>query len=56
MTYYCLAAGGIGYLWIFGFALNAGLVVLLVVVLALVVTGVRMVRTPDAWNPEVVRV
>lgn len=55
MTYYCLAAGGIGYLWIFGFGLNAGLVVLLVVVAALVVTAVRVVRTPDAYNPEVVR-
>jgi lactate permease len=54
MTYYCLAAGGIGYLWIFGFAFNAGMVVLLVVVAALVLTAVRMLRTPDAYNPEVV--
>lgn len=53
MTYYCLTAGAIGYLWIFGFAFNAGMVVLLVVVAALVLTAVRMWRTSDALNPEV---
>lgn len=53
MTYYCLAAGGIGYLWIFGFAFNAGLVVLLLVVAALAVVAVRMLRGPDRYNPEV---
>jgi lactate permease len=55
MTYYCLTAGAIGYLWIFGFAFNAGMVVLLVVVAALVLTAVRMLRTSDTYNPEVVR-
>ena len=54
MTYYCLAAGGIGYLWIFGFAFNAGMVVLLVVVAALVLAAVRMLRKTDVHNPEVV--
>ena len=46
MTYYCLAAGGIGYLWIFGFAFNAGLVVLLGVVAALVLTAMRCCARP----------
>jgi lactate permease len=54
MTYYCLAAGGIGYLWIFGLGLNAGMIVLLVVVAALVLTGAWMLRRSDAYNPEVV--
>ena len=55
MTYYCLAAGGIGYLWIFGFAFNAGTVVLLLVVAALVALAVRALRKDDAYNPEVAR-
>jgi lactate permease len=54
MTYYCLAAGGIGYLWIFGLGLNAGMIVLLVVVAALVLTGAWMLRRSDVYNPEVV--
>jgi lactate permease len=56
MVYYCLAAGGIGYLWIFGFAFNVGMVVLLIVAAALVLTAVRMLRKSDALNPEVVPV
>ncbi|GAB2474614.1 L-lactate permease [Promicromonospora xylanilytica] len=55
MTYYCLAAGGVGYLWIFGFAFNAGMVVLLVLVAVLVWVAVWMLRKSDAYNPEVVR-
>lgn len=53
MTYYCLAAGGIGYLWIFGFAFNAGTIVLLLVVAALVTLAVLALRKDDAYNPEV---
>jgi lactate permease len=53
MTYYCLAAGGVGYLWIFGFGFNVGTVVLLVVVAALVGTATWMLRKEDAYNPEV---
>jgi lactate permease len=56
MTYYCLAAGGIGYLWVFGFAFNAGMVVLLLLVAALTLVTVRMLRRPDAYNPEVLPV
>ncbi|MFC4631032.1 L-lactate permease [Promicromonospora alba] len=54
MTYYCLAAGGIGYLWIFGFGFNVGTVMLLVVVAALVLAATWMLRKTDAYNPEVV--
>ena len=54
MTYYCLTAGAVGYLWIYGFAFNAGLVVALLVVAALVATAVWMLRKDDAYNPEVV--
>lgn len=54
MTYYCLATGGIGYLWIFGFGLNVGTVVLLVVVAALVLVATWMLRKTDTYNPEVV--
>jgi lactate permease len=54
MTYYCLATGGIGYLWIFGFGFNLGLMVLLVVVAALVLAATWMLRKTDAYNPEVV--
>jgi lactate permease len=54
MTYYCLATGGIGYLWIFGFGFNVGTVVLLVVAVALVLTATWMLRKTDAYNPEVV--
>ncbi|MFD6140917.1 L-lactate permease [Promicromonospora sp. NPDC060271] len=54
MTYYCLAAGGIGYLWIFGFGFNAGTAVLLVVGAALVLAATWMLRKTDAYNPEVV--
>ncbi|HEV6953727.1 MAG TPA: L-lactate permease [Promicromonospora sp.] len=54
MTYYCLAAGGVGYLWVFGLGFNAGLVVLLLLVTALVGTGVRLSRVSDRDNPEVV--
>lgn len=54
MTYYCLATGGIGYLWIFGFGFNVGTVVLLVVVAALVLAATWMLRKTDTYNPEVV--
>lgn len=54
MTYYCLATGGIGYLWVFGFGFNAGLMVLLVVAAALVLAAAWMLRKTDAYNPEVV--
>lgn len=54
MTYYCLATGGIGYLWIFGFGFNVGTAVLLVVAAALVLTATWMLRKTDAYNPEVV--
>lgn len=54
MTYYCLATGGIGYLWIFGFGFNVGLMVLLVVAAALVLAATWMLRKTDAYNPEVV--
>ncbi|WP_419702726.1 L-lactate permease [Promicromonospora sp. NFX87] len=54
MTYYCLATGGIGYLWIFGFGFNLGLMVLLAVVAALVLAATWMLRKTDAYNPEVV--
>jgi lactate permease len=54
MTYYCLATGGMGYLWIFGFGLNVGTVVLLVVVAALVLVATWMLRKTDTYNPEVV--
>lgn len=54
MTYYCLATGGIGYLWIFGFGFNVGLMVLLLVAAALVLAATWMLRKTDAYNPEVV--
>jgi lactate permease len=54
MTYYCLATGGIGYLWIFGFGFNVGTVVLLLVAAALVLAATWMLRKTDAYNPEVV--
>lgn len=54
MTYYCLATGGIGYLWIFGFGFNVGLMVLLLVAAALVLAATWMLRKTDACNPEVV--
>lgn len=52
-TYYCLTAGAIGYLWIYGFGANAGLVVLLVVIASLVAIGIWCYRKPDSLNPEV---
>lgn len=54
MTYYCLATGGIGYLWIFGLGFNVGLMVLLLVAAALVLAATWMLRKTDAYNPEVV--
>ncbi|CAM3829734.1 L-lactate permease [Isoptericola cucumis] len=51
--YYCLAAGGVGYLWIYGFGLNAGLFVVLLVVASLVTLGVWFSRKSDLPNPEV---
>lgn len=53
MSYYCLAAGAIGYLWVFGVGLNLGLMVFLVVVLALVLAAVRVTRGTPADNAEV---
>ncbi|MFC7406216.1 L-lactate permease [Georgenia alba] len=52
MTYYCLAAGAIGYLWVFGFGLNLGLVVLLAVIAALAVTAVRLRTMKEVDNPD----
>ncbi|GAA4416269.1 hypothetical protein GCM10023169_10940 [Georgenia halophila] len=52
MTYYCLAAGSIGYMWIFGIGLNVGTIVFLVVVAALVLAAVRITTKTDMDNPE----
>ncbi|PFG40795.1 lactate permease [Georgenia soli] len=52
MTYYCLAAGSIGYMWIFGIGLNAGLIVFLAVLVALAVTAWKIATKTDAPNPE----
>lgn len=46
--YYCLAAGSIAFIWIFGPGLNAGTVVLVLLVAVLVAAVVRMRRQPVA--------
>lgn len=53
MTYYCLAAGSIGYMWIFGVGLNAGTFVFVALLVALLVTAWKITTKTDALNPEV---
>lgn len=53
MTYYCLAAGALAYIWIFGFGLNVGSVLLLVLLAVLLGLAVVMHRSPGKPNPEV---
>ncbi len=45
--YYCLAAGAISFVWINGFGLNAGSILLLVLLLALALLVWRLSRTPE---------
>ncbi|KAE8762989.1 L-lactate permease [Georgenia thermotolerans] len=52
MTYYCLAAGSIGYMWIFGIGLNVGTIVFVLVLAALAVTAWQITTKRDAVNPE----
>ncbi len=44
--YYCLAAGGIAFVWVNGFGLNAGSILLLLLVLAIAAIIVRFARAP----------
>ena len=46
-TYYCLAAGSLSYLIIYGVGLNAGTALLVVLVAALVLVALRLRRAPD---------
>ena len=43
-VYYCLAAGAISFIWIFGFGFNAGTIQLGLLILALVLTVVLLAR------------
>src|SRR5699024_7746138 len=55
MTYYCLAAGAITYMWVYGVGLNAGTALFLIVVALLAAAVLRMRSSkPDADNPELV--
>ncbi|MGB7448082.1 MAG: L-lactate permease [Ornithinimicrobium sp.] len=45
--YYCLAAGGIAFVWVNGFGLNAGSILLLVLVLAIAAIIVKFAREPE---------
>jgi lactate permease len=45
--YYCLAAGGIAFVWVNGFGLNAGSILLLVLVLVIAAIIVRFAREPQ---------
>ncbi len=44
--YYCLAAGGIAFVWVNGFGLNAGSILLLLLVLAIAAIIYRFARAP----------
>ena len=46
-VYYCLAAGAISFIWIFGFGFNAGTIQLVLLVLALVLVVVWLSRRAD---------
>ncbi|MGB3828744.1 MAG: L-lactate permease [Ornithinimicrobium sp.] len=45
--YYCLAAGGIAFVWVNGFGLNAGSILLLLLVLAIAAIIYRFARSPE---------
>ncbi len=45
--YYCLAAGGIAFVWVNGFGLNAGSILLLLLVLVIAAIIVRFARAPE---------
>jgi lactate permease len=53
-AYYCLAAGALSYLWIFGIGLNVGTFLMIALLVTLAVVAVRMWRSPGAPNPELV--
>ncbi|MGB3187683.1 MAG: L-lactate permease [Ornithinimicrobium sp.] len=46
-TYYCLATGAIAFVWVNGFGLNAGSVLLLALVATLATLAWRLSRAPD---------
>ena len=46
-VYYCLAAGAISFIWIFGFGLNAGTIQLVLLAVALVLLVVWLTRRVD---------
>ncbi|MGC5614704.1 L-lactate permease [Georgenia sp. Z1491] len=52
MTYYCLAAGSIAYMWIFGVGLNVGTIVCVLVIVALAVGIWRISTMPDVPNKQ----
>ncbi|HLS25411.1 MAG TPA: L-lactate permease [Beutenbergiaceae bacterium] len=51
MTYYLLAAGAFTFLWVYGFGLNAGTVLLVLLVAALVFTAVKIRTRTEQYNP-----
>ncbi len=54
MTYYCLAAGAMAYIWINGLGANIGTLLLVLLVAALAFLATHFWRAPGKPNPELV--